>query len=193
MWEVKTEVYFKDKNDLFQWTCDIVLINEEEKKAILFDLKSWEITKKAFWLEQKLNKNGSPPKPTEKLKKLALQLSLYARILEQMWYEIMWLYWVWLHDSWCYEYEVGRWTDEELDALLSSFFIRNTEIPPNFTILIKNMSRIEIQTVIPEQLYSKASIILEENDLEWKTYEEKIDEAIRLQKYLIKQYTEWNL
>lgn len=186
-----TELVLREKNDLYQGTIDLVRVNSK-KQARLYDHKSWEISKRYFWLEQKLNKNGSPPKPTEKIKKLALQLKAYARILEQQGYEIMGFYGVWLHSSGCYEYEVEIMSDEEFDAILSSFFIRNTEIPPNFTIKLKDM-KVEIQTVIPDQLYSKASIILEENDFEWRTYEERIDEAVILQKYLLKQYKEWQL
>jgi len=187
-----TELVLLEKNNLYQGTIDLVRVNKK-KQARLYDFKSWEITKKAFNLEQRLNKNWTPPKPTEKLKKLKLQLKAYARILEQQGYEIMGFYGVWLHSSGCYEYEIEIMSDEEFDNILSSFFIRNTNIPPNFNIKIIEMAKIEIQTVIPDQLYSKASIVLEENDFEWLTYEEKIVEGIKLQKYLLKQYTEWKL
>lgn len=187
-----TEVYIRDEWLRFNWTIDLVRVNEETKQVWLYDYKSWEVTKKAFWLETKLLKSWQPWKPTDKLKKLALQLSLYAQVYQQQWYEVMWLYWVWLHDTGCYEYKVEQWSNEEIDRLLSLFFTRKTNLPNNFTFNI-NWMKIEIQTTIPEELYSKASVVIEEWDLDWMTIEQKIEEAIRLQKHLISKYKDGNL
>lgn len=197
-WKILSEVYVRDKSLHFQWTIDIVLINEEEKKVILFDIKTFEIAKKAFWLETKLLKSWQPSKPTDKLKKLALQLSLYAQVYQQLWYEVVWLYWVWLHYTWCYEYKVEQWPDWDIDRLLSSFYTRSLNLPPKFTIKIINM-KISIQTplVMPWESDFKQftfwNIEIWENDFEWKTCEERIEEWIRLQKHLIKKYKEGNL
>lgn len=122
-----TEKRLVEKNKKFAWTIDLVRINEKTKEARLYDFKTFGITQRAFDLPQKLNKNGTPPRPTEKLKKLSLQLSLYAYILEQQWWKIMGLYGVWLHNSWCYEYEVERWNKEELEKLISEFIMNKKE------------------------------------------------------------------
>lgn len=188
----KTEQVVLDNYWRFQWTIDLVRINEDTKQVWLYDYKSWEIVKKNYWLETKLLKSWQPSKPTEKLKKLWLQLSLYAEVYKQLWYTVEWLYWVWIHESWVYEYEVDLWGENKINDIINKYYIRNTNIPPNFIINInKNMTVIELQTTIPDMPYSKAWITIEENDFEWKTIEERIQEWVRLQKYLLEQYTNW--
>jgi hypothetical protein len=47
---------------------------------------------------------------------------------------------------------------------------------------------VTINTNLKGQAYTNAQITLQEKDYEWLTEEEKIDKAIELQKYLLKQY-----
>lgn len=65
----KTEVYFC--NDEMQGTCDL-LANYNGKRYII-DWKSYFIAREKFWLEIPTKR------PTDKLKKAQLQLSLYAK------------------------------------------------------------------------------------------------------------------
>lgn len=113
------EAYVIDNKNRFQGTADLVRINWN--KVFLYDYKTYEIAKKHFNLPQKLNKNWTPPKPTDKLKKVSLQLSLYAETYKQLWYEIGWIYLVWIHSSWVHEYEAELYSSEKLEEIIKEF------------------------------------------------------------------------
>jgi len=181
-----------DNKDRFQWTLDLARVNEKTKEVWLYDYKTWWIAKKRYWLP---NPNT---KPYDKLKKMSLQLSLYAETFRQKWYIVRGIYWVWLHEGWTYEYKLTLMETKEIDKILNDFmnnnfinnnFINKVKLPLDFILIIKNNPMIiEVQTTIPNNPYSKATIVIEEWDMEWKTPEEKIEEAIRLQKNLLTKY-----
>jgi len=139
-WEFLTEVYVRDLDDRYQGSIDLVLIHHEKKLIKLFDWKTWGIAKKRYNMPNKYSK------PYSKLKKLSLQLSLYANTYIQKWYKIEWIYWVWLHDTWAYEFKLPLISSEEIDDILIRYFIKDN-IPdiPDLIINIENMI-IEIQS-----------------------------------------------
>ena len=179
------EAVIRDKRDRFQWTVDLVRINWN--KVFLYDYKTFEIVKKKYWMKTRLKKDWTVLKPTDKLKKVSLQMSLYAQYYIQQWYEIGWIYLVWVHDSGCYEFRGDLRDTDSIDSLLLSFFTRDKKLPPNLSIKLNNME-VRINTPIPDIAYSNAEIVIQENDFEWKTFEEKIVEWIKLQKYLLNKY-----
>jgi len=139
-WEFLTEIYVKDNDDRYQGSIDVVLVHHKKKLIKLFDWKTWGIAKKRYNLPNKYTK------PYSKLKKLSLQLSLYAYTYIQKWYTIEWIYGVWLHDTWAYEYKVPLIPTKDLDDILLRFLIKdNIADIPDLIINIENMI-IEIQS-----------------------------------------------
>jgi len=178
------EKVIRDKNNRFQWTIDLVQIDEDTKTVWLYDWKTWWIAKERFNLPNKYRK------PYSKLKKVALQLSLYAEYFRQKGYTIWWIYAVWLHHTWAYEYPLKLWTTDEINSLLEKFIKRDWLLPPNIDLIFKyNPMRLEINTAIPDNTYSNARVILEQNDIEkFPNPEKAIESAISLQKYLLSKY-----
>lgn len=127
----ETEVYVCDEKNRFQWAMDVRAVHYEKKLIKLFDWKTWWIAKKRYGLP------NNYAKPYSKLKKLTLQLSLYAETDRQKWYTIEWIYWVWLHESWAYEYSLTPMTTEELDEILLAFKRSKWETIP-YKLNIKN-------------------------------------------------------
>lgn len=188
-----TECYVRDEHLRFNWTIDLIRVNEKTKEVWLYDYKSRWVAKKKYWLSDKLLKSWAPIKPTEKLKKLSLQLSLYALVYEQRWYKIMWLYWVWLHNTWCYEYEVERWSKWELDKLLSEYFLsKNTDMEnTEVSINIENPLVISLQTAPIAFAAIKVELDLWKLK-EWADYKKAINEAVAVHKRLHSLYIpEW--
>lgn len=173
------EEVVRDKENRFQWTIDLVRVNEKTKTVWLYDYKSWWIVKKKYWLEDTLLKSWVPPRPSSKLKKLALQLSLYAQTYIQKWYNIWWLYWVWVHKTWTYEYEVPTWSTQELDKLLEVFSLTLDGL--NFK--INDMFEIEILEPTKQYWNVKVKFKLDELD-NWKTSLENIKQACKTAKAL---------
>ena len=116
--EFNTEQYVRC-GSLYQWTCD--LYNEEE--LILADWKTWEVAKKVFNIKIKpLHKNGKPPKPTSRLKKVQLQMSLYAYAINKDKYEEFTLKALWLREEGCFEYVLKPIPREELIQIIKDFY-----------------------------------------------------------------------
>lgn len=178
------EQVVRDKYNRYQWTIDLIRVDEETKTVWLYDWKTWWIAKHKYWL------SNTYRKPYDKLKKLSLQLSLYAETYRQKWYKIWWIYWVWIHESETYEYNLELYSTEEINKILEEFIKRDELLPPNIDLIFKyNPMQIEINTVIPDQPYSNARVILETDDVgKFNTPQEAIDSAIVLQKYLISKY-----
>lgn len=178
------EYFIKDEWNRFQWTIDLVRINWN--KVFLYDYKSYEIAKKKYWLPQKLLKSWLPPKPTLKMKKVALQLSLYAQYFIQKWYEIWWIYLVWLHSSWAHEYKLDLWKTEDIDLLCFNFLTQwiNMEW---INIDVKSPLKIRMQTA--PIAYSAVEVELDLSKLDnWMSCKEAINEAIIVQKMLHNSY-----
>lgn len=153
----ETEVVVRDSNNRFQGTIDLIEIDEERKEVRLYDWKTWGIAKKKFDLPDTLRKANAKgvysfKKPTDKLKKVALQLSLYAEARRQKGYTIVWIYVVVIHHSWAYEYRlfeedhrqkeplIRLWTSEELDELLERKRRGKEELPLDYKyVTLSNM------------------------------------------------------
>lgn len=178
--EWKPEFFLLDEFNRFQWTCDLVRINGN--KVFLYDYKTYEICKKKFWLSTKLLKSWTPWKPTDKIKKVSLQLSLYAQYFIQKWYEIWWIYLVWLHNSWVHEYKCDLWSKEEIDKLLINFLTKDIDMD-NIELEIKSPFKIRLQSA--PVAYSAIEVTLDLKDLDnWLTAKEAINEAVALHKRL---------
>lgn len=185
-----TEEVVIDKYWRFQGTIDLVRINEDTKEVWLYDYKSYEVARKRWGLPIKLRKDGTPPRPTNKLKKVSLQLSLYAETYKQKGYKVKWIYAVWLHSTGCYEYKLEPYSIKELSYILSIYGVENIKIPKDVLLFINYIDmRIEVQTGIEWKPYSKAGVTLEREDLwNWKTVEENIKLLVSYQKKLLKEY-----
>lgn len=201
-WDLMPEVVVHDNKNRYQWTIDLVRIDEKTKTVWLYDWKTWWIAKERYWLKNEAKK------PVDKLKKVALQLSLYAETYRQKGYSIWWIYVVWVHKTWTYAYSlfeednrqkynyIRLWTSDELDTLLEEFYLRQTKLPPKITLKINfTEMKIEVQTTLRDSSwkeinYSKGWVIIEENDLPTGTsVQDRINYAIETQKTLINSYS----
>lgn len=93
-------------NDKFQWTIDLVA--KVNWKKFILDWKTWNLAKNNFNLNTWKYK-----KPTSKLKKASLQLSLYAK---ELWIKNIWV--IELDNEWFHFHILKRIKDEELDKIL---------------------------------------------------------------------------
>ena len=189
--EIYTEKYVCDSKNRYQWSCDL-LYQDKEWKWVLADYKTYGICKKRF--PQLKPKETIPAIATKKKKKVQLQMSLYAKALyETEGIKVDRIELLYLHEHWMKLIEFPITPDKEIEELLTSYAAKDVKLPPEFTLFINyDTMQIEVQTVIPWEAYSKASVIIEETDMEGKTPEEKIGEAVRLQKHLIANYKKAN-
>lgn len=104
---VGTEVYTKTPE--YQWTID--LIGEIDGKKYILDWKTYWLAKYKFWL-----KIPEYKKPSDKLKKARLQLSLYARA---EWIDYIWV--IELTDTGYHFHILKRIPDDELEKMLEEF------------------------------------------------------------------------
>jgi len=166
---MQTEIYCRDPQNRYQWSID--LLAECEWKNILLDWKTWWIAKKKFWLPNKTTK------PYWKLKKVALQMSLYAKALWNI--DEIWV--VWLHDEDYFVYKLEMVDDETLEELLEEF----AEEKKPLTITENNM---EIEILKPTEQFGNVKVRLDLSKAdEGKTDREMIDYAIEQAKYMAKQ------
>lgn len=187
MWEheLHTEQYILDDKYRYQWTCDLVRIDEVNKRVWIYDWKTWWIAKKRW------NLPNNYKKPYDKIKKVALQLSLYAEYYRKQGYDVMGLYVVWLHTTWAYPFELDIYSKEEIDDILGKWKELLPTPPSNILLhLDRENMQVRVNTNIGWIAYTNAEIILEREDCEWLTFEEKIEEAIKLQKFLVSKYQE---
>lgn len=112
--EILTEVFLKDKDNRFNWTCDL-LYQTQDWKIILGDYKTYWIVKKRYWLP---NKFQVPP---DKRKKVQLQLSIYAYVLKQIWIEVDTLQLIFIHEEWVKTWEFTPIPDSEIEELIKAF------------------------------------------------------------------------
>lgn len=113
--KVHKEMYILDYKKRYQWTIDLVIINEKKKVVYIYDWKTWWIAKKKWWLKNEYKK------PYDKIKKVALQLSLYAEYFRRLWYNIEAIAVEWLHNTWCYEYELDLYTSREINKIIKEY------------------------------------------------------------------------
>jgi len=165
---IQTEVYCRDKHNRYQGSIDLLATNKEGKR-ILIDWKTFWIAKKK-WL---LNNNSA--KPYSKLKKVALQLSLYAKAL----WNIDEIYMVWLHEKWTFVFKLDITPDKELEALLTRY---TTIHRP----LIFNCSDMIIEIRKPTEQYGYVNIIQDLSKIDnGRTPKETIDDMIKTSEYLV--------
>lgn len=178
----RTEVYLRDEHNRYQGTVDLVRVNEKTKEVWIYDYKSYEVAKRKYWIKTKeLLKNWSLPKPTDKLTKVSLQMSLYAKVFEQLWYKVRWIYLVWVHKEWTFEYKADLWTNNELEKLLIEY-----KFKWNNNMTIKYPLKIHLQTA--PITYSNISVELDLSDIpEWER-EFAVNEAVEIQKKLHLNY-----
>lgn len=162
------EQVVRDKDNRYQWTIDLIRVDEKNKTVYLYDWKTFWIAKKKWNLPDEYKKH------THKLKKLALQLSLYAETYRQKGYKIGWIYWVCLHRTWCYEYELDLYTTDEIDALLALFSLSQADKDIEF----KQITDMIIELRKPTEQYGYCNVTIDMyKETDWKTAYEKIDEA----------------
>lgn len=168
------EQVVRDKRNRYQWTIDLVRVNEETKTVWLYDWKTFWIAKKKWELPNKYKK------PAPKLKKLSLQLSLYAETYRQKWYTIGWIYWLCLHETGCYEYELEVYSTRKINNLL-----REYEFSLSGNIEINHVTDMIVELRKPTEQYWYAQITIDMyKETEWKSINEKIDEAKDAMKYI---------
>lgn len=192
-WTLLTEQVIRDHKNRYQWTIDLVRIDEKNKKVWLYDWKTWWIAKKRwnYWDEdrQKWTVPNKIKKPYDKLIKVRLQLSLYAEYYRNLWYEIWGIYCVWLHEDMAIDYKFKVTSSWDIDELLKDFYSRKKSLPRDMTLDVNiEEMQVRVNTPLAGVAYTNAEIVLGDADLEGKTPEEKIDEAIRLQKLLVSKY-----
>lgn len=164
---METEIYCRDNQNRYQWSIDLVA--EKDWKRILVDWKTWGIAKKRFWLPHNARK------PYDKLKKVALQLSLYAKAL----WNIDEIYVVWLHEQGYFAYKLELSPDAELEKLLLEF---DKEAQPLKFNMIDDM---EIEILKPTEQFGNIKVRVDLSKLDdGKTKEETLDEAVKTAKDL---------
>ena len=173
--KLMTEVVIRDKYDRYQWTIDLVRIDEKNKKVWIYDWKTWWIAKKKF------NLPNAHKKPYDKIKKVGLQLSLYAEYYRQKGYSIEWLSVLRLHESGYYEYETKIYSMKEIDKILLDYSWKTKE-----WILINNISDMIIELRKPTEQYGYVNVTIDMYKEEsGKTVETLIDEWINAIKYVV--------
>jgi hypothetical protein len=60
-------------------------------------------------------------KPYDKIKKVALQLSLYAEYFRELGYDVEYIAVERLHETGCYEYILKLYSTEELNTILKNY------------------------------------------------------------------------
>lgn len=205
-WKLLSEVVVLDEKQRFQGSIDLIRIDEKTKTVWLYDWKTWGIAKKKWWL------NNSPTKNVDKLKKVALQLSLYAEVYRQKGYKIWWIAVLWLHNDWLIEYSlfakdnlkvkdksIRLWSSAELNILLWIYKSKKeeeveeiTSLPhaPLYTLNINYKTmQIRVNWPIKWVAYSNSEIILEQWDYMDLPDTARINKAIELQKTLANNYS----
>lgn len=173
---LESEKYVCDENNRYQWTIDLVATKPNGKK-VLIDWKSWGVRKKRFWLKNEYKK------PYDKLKKVALQLSLYAKALEDDVDEI-WI--VWLHESGAYMFPLEMWKDEEIEKIIENFLLKDVkkEDIDIYNIKINNMI-ITMQRNINWEQYSVNQVVIDMyKETNGKTVKELVDDWMKVMKYI---------
>lgn len=181
--ELRSEVVVHDNKLRYQWTIDLLEIDEEKKEVSLYDFKTWGIAKKKFWLPSPFRK------PYSKMEKTAEQLSFYAETYRQKWYTIKKIAVVWLHQSGCYVYDLPLLDSLEINKILDDFTLSKTPLPEDMSLYYNSKEmKIRINTNINWVAYTNAEIELDHTDFPDLTPEQRIDEAIKMQKLLASKY-----
>ena len=187
-----TEVVVKDEYDRYQGSYDLIRINEETKTVWLYDWKTWGVAKKRWWLPNSAKKNS------DKLKKVALQLSLYAETYRQKGYTVWGIYVVHLHDEegaieWSLRASrhkqkvksIKIWTTEEINELFVKYDaskIVKEKLPEATLIFNETNMIVTIQEPTKQYGYVNVSLDLSKTD-DGQTWQESINSMIKAIKY----------
>lgn len=153
-YELFPEYYILDSQWRYQWTSDLVAINEQEKKVRIYDWKTWWIAKKRWWLPNNVKK------PYDKIKKVAIQLSMYAEYWRKEWYTIDLISVVWLHETGAYEYTLELASSEYIDELILLYkWKENTKVVEiDWNNLFINYNTMQIEMHIPTRQFEFVAI-----------------------------------
>ena len=115
--ETQTEVYVREKNNLFQWTVDFIY--KQGDKYIIADFKTWWIVKKRYWLPNKFEIDK------KKKDKVQLQMSVYAYRLEL---DISEIELIFIHMRGVKTLRLPIITKDKISSLINDYHMRNTYI-----------------------------------------------------------------
>lgn len=175
-WKLVAEPVLRDEKNRYQWSSDLVLVNKRKKQIIIIDRKTFGVAKSFFNLPNKYKK------PYSKIKKGALQFSLYWETYKQKGYDVIDLILVYLHEDWAYPYSLEQHTTEEIEAILTAYELSNQTL---WDILIKlnldQMFKIEILHPTVQDGNIKLSCDLNELD-NWDTMPETLEKMCKTAK-----------
>jgi hypothetical protein len=112
---IKTEVFLKEKNNLIQWTADIIF--NIWKDIYIGDWKSYWGIKSRYGLSNKFAVD------IDKRKKVQLQLSLYVYIYNQ--YnkkKIKWIKLLFLHNDWLKVYDMDILPNDDIEKIIKDYY-----------------------------------------------------------------------
>lgn len=173
--KLQPEVFVKDDQNRYQWTIDLV----ERTSATSVKLKDWKtywIAKKFYWLPNPYKK------PYDKLKKTALQLSLYAEVFRKQGITVEWISCVYLHESWAYEYELELYSSEQINEILLKYEL--SKLPKDYNITYLKDMKLNIRHPTIQYWYVDVELQLEQNE---KRIEEQIKWAIKALDFTINE------
>ena len=177
-WKYYPEYYVRSEDLLFQWTIDLLVINERLRRAVLIDWKTWWVAKKKYKLPNKYTKNYW------KIKKVGWQLSYYAQVIRASGYEIESLEVVILHEKWCYNYSLPLWSRKLLYHFLKQYYIaQNSILHYN-----KEKMQIIIKSPIEWIAYSQVELTLNEEDLKGLDQEQRVELAVSTHNEILSKY-----
>lgn len=176
-WEYSPEHIVLDNKNRFQWTSDLILINDKLKKCVIIDWKTFWISKKRFKL------NNEYKKPYDKIKKWELQFSFYWYAFIQKWYSVEELILVYLREDNYYNYFLKQIDTKELDIILFNYY-KNMTTKENKNIEI-NFDWFDVEILEPTKQYWNIKVRIDWSKLDnWKTFKENLDNAIKVVNYL---------
>ena len=191
-----TERYVKDKNNLYQGTCDLLIENKDWTYS-LQDWKTYWICQKRFpeLKDKKLQKDWLPSIDTKKRNKVQLQMSLYAKALrETEWIIINDIKLLFLHNNWLREVSLDFVSDDIINEIISNYYLSKTKPmakEPDTKIEITAPLKIRISS--PPLSYYTAEVSLDlGNCANGKSAEENLNEALivhkKIHNYIIESY-----
>lgn len=180
-WKLVAEPVLIDVKWRYQWSSDLVLVNDKLKKVIIKDWKTFWIAK-ARWDLPNLYK-----KPYDKIKKGALQFSLYAEVYRQRGYEIEGIDLVYLHYTGAYEYSLELYSTDALNKIVEDY--EESLLPKPEIIMTKKIELpLEVEILLPTEQFGNVKVRLNLNDVDnGKTDKENIDALILKAKYIRQQ------
>lgn len=176
---IKSEIFVIDKNNLAQWTIDMVY--KKDWKIIIADIKTYWVVKRRYW---KNNKFSVDKKRREKVR---LQMSIYAYLYNQYNIEkVEKIKLLFIHDEWVREYEMDVMTKKEIEIVLAKYYAISIKEETNLDININNMEVIIHEPTV-QYWFIELRVDLDKVD-NWKTTKDNIDDMIKMWAYLKQEY-----